>query len=256
MSNLRISLLAILAGAILGAVALMYFVPTLRVAAYPERMGFRTIAPGVMVEAAFSEAETAQLLRDIDTARARIARFYGAFDANVKLVACKTLACNQRLGGEGQGAGTAAAMTYGTPFVSVLRLAPRGLNPTIIAHEFSHAEFNQRAGYWALFRRKVPAWFNEGLAVVASDDARYMLDGVGHTRCLAPPTGLIEGLTAFRRAGGTDPALYARAACGVLIWMEVHGGRDAVLAALADLRGGAVGREVFDLPDMARLAPR
>lgn len=245
--SLKIALMATLTGSILGGLVLMWVYPALRAAAFPERMGLVTLAPGIAADTAFTAPERAQLLANIDTARARVAAFYGVFDANVKLVACKTDACDTRLSGRAPGTAGAAAMTYGTPVVSVLHLSPRGLTPTIIAHEFSHAELARITGLRASLGAKIPAWVNEGLAVIVSDDPRYLGEGLGPERCLAPPVDLVEGLTEFRRKGATDDTLYARAACGVLHWMAMHGGRRGLLEALRAIGAGQTPAAPFSL---------
>jgi hypothetical protein len=245
--KLKLALMATLTGSVLGGLVLMWAYPALRAAAFPERMGLVTLAPGIAADSEFTLPERAQLLDNIALARARVAAFYGAFDANVKLVACKTESCEARLSGRVPGTAGAAAMAYGTPGVSVLYLSARGLTPTIIAHEFSHAELARITGLGASLTGAVPAWVNEGLAVIVSDDPRYLGPGTGPARCLAPPVDLVTGLAEFRRAGAQDEMLYARAACGVLHWMAGNGGRRGLLAGLRAIGAGQSSGQPFPL---------
>lgn len=243
--HLKIGLLATITGSVLGGLVLMWVYPALRAAAFPERMGLVTLAPGIAVEAAFTPPEQQKLLSNIHEARAQVARFYGSFQANVKLLACKTDACDRRLSGRTEGQRGAAAMAYGAPSLSVLALGPRGLTPTIIAHELSHAEVNHRLGVRAIIGPKIPAWVNEGLSVIVSDDPRYLGAGTGPARCLAPPIDLPETVAEFRHGGATDDMIYARAACGLLHWMARNGGRRGLIEALDAYASGTAQGDRF-----------
>jgi len=90
----------------------------------------------------------------------------GAFDHNPTLIICHSNACHARLG-----SGGARAVTYGTQFIYV---SPRGMLPEILAHEFFHVELHARIGLRGMLTGAVPAWFDEGMAVLVSQDQRYL----------------------------------------------------------------------------------
>ena len=54
----------------------------------------------------------------------------------------------------------------------MLLLSPRGLNAVITSHELTHIELHHRIGSFRSWRT-IPAWFDEGLAVLVSEDPRY-----------------------------------------------------------------------------------
>ena len=55
-------------------------------------------------------------------------------------------------------------------------LPPRGLNEVIISHELTHIELHSRVGVLRSWR-SIPSWFDEGLAVLVSQDPRYTEEG-------------------------------------------------------------------------------
>ena len=60
----------------------------------------------------------------------------------------------------------------------------------LLAHEFSHVELHAQIGVFRLLMGAIPAWFDEGLAVIVADDPRYLRPGAtSATRCSAEPGG-------------------------------------------------------------------
>jgi hypothetical protein len=220
---------------VLGLASVPFLMPALAAYACPACYGLDRVTATLYVEAAMPAPDRAKLLAAIAAAEARIANFYGSFEARPILLACMTEACDHKLGGRG-----ARATTYTAIGGSFVRFAPRGLNETIISHEFSHAELHRRIGAWKLLMEAVPAWFDEGVAVIASGDERYLKPGAsGAQRCTVQPQGpLPENHFAWGAAAGKTAGLYAQATCGVLLWMDANGGHSGLLAALADTAGG------------------
>jgi hypothetical protein len=100
-------------------------------------------------------------------------------------------------------------------------LSPRGIDPVIAAHELSHVEFHERLGAQ---RKQIPQWFDEGLAVLVSDDSRYLLAKTAADRCrVASDEELPSTLDAWPSAASADEQVYAKAACRVSRWVGVHG---------------------------------
>ena len=120
--------LMVLAGlAELGGAVLVWRLPLLGALACPGCYGLTKLAPGIYAEP--GAADIPALAR---TARARVAAFLGPLATRPTLLACQTQECHARLGNGG-----ARALTWGTALVY---LSPRGLSPTILAHELAHAE--------------------------------------------------------------------------------------------------------------------
>jgi hypothetical protein len=193
------------------------------------------LTPNLVVESGMPAATRDQLRSDAEAAEAKVRLFYGVFARYPILVACSTDECDRRLGGRG-----ARAVTMTIPFVSIIRLAPRGLNLTILTHEFSHVELHRRIGVLKLLRGAIPAWFDEGVAVIVSDDERYLNPGAtAHDRCkreVARP--LPVSAFVWAPEAGKDPMLYADAACLAVRWMDINGGRDGVLRQIDAIAEG------------------
>lgn len=225
---MRLSLLAILAGALLGAAALLWVLPALRGALVPRAFGLEQTAPGIWVEARMTPPARAALVAEIDAARARIAAFYGAPRAHLRVLACDSNACERALGGRG-----AAAVTYSAGAVSVVRTGPRGRDPVILTHELAHAETHARLGLWGQITGRMPIWFDEGLSVLISADPQYLYVAGGRRTCLRPPRAdLPQSPFDWAPAAAADRMLYAEAACAVLLWADRHDGLAAIPAAL------------------------
>jgi hypothetical protein len=126
--------------------------------AQPERFGLEQVTPALFVEAGADAAVREQLQRDIERARQAIRGAYGDAVAQPVVHACITERCYLSFGGS-----TSVAQARGERIL----LSPRGLDWHFIAHEWSHAEIQKRLGLLAWLR--LPAWFDEGLAVAISE---------------------------------------------------------------------------------------
>lgn len=221
--------LATLVAAIVATGTLLY--PAMAAYGCPACFGLVRLDDRIFVDEETPSGQRAEIEADYAAAVQRVARFYGSFAHRPVVLACSTAQCDRRLGGRG-----AAARTFGSTFIHV---SPRGINPVILAHEFSHVEAHARIGLWRL--GSFPAWFDEGLAVIVSDDARYLKPGAkGSDRCAGDPSGnLPAGMFEWGRVAGGAPGLYALAACKVLRWMDANGGRDGLIAALDAWSEGA-----------------
>ena len=228
----RIALAAMVAfGAAVGW--LLYSEPHLRVYLCPACSGFRHVAPQVYVDADATDAQVRRGLEDLATAKRQVLDFYPALVSDPVWLLCLSDSCR---------AGSVPrplAMAYTNVFVFVY---PEGANPTILAHELAHTELRQRLGSVLLrMSAAVPAWFDDGLAVVISRDTQYLtLDDGQVTGCRT--AGLPEPPSdrrSFRRLGATRAQdRYTASACKVISWLEDKGGPQAVLAMLDSLRAG------------------
>lgn len=164
----------------------------------------------------------------------RVQGFYGTLESKPKIFVCPDEACYQRVGG---GRSHGMALIDWAFFVS-----PRGLDPVIVSHELSHIELHHRTGAVATFRRDIPQWFDEGLAVTISDDPRYLKPAGEADRCLIRSD---EPLPTTRGAwveNASSHDLYAKAACRVSTWLAAHGGAKGVIDMVDHLNAG----ETFD----------
>ncbi len=230
----RIGIAAVLL-ALLTTASVPFVIPVMAAYACPSCYGLERAESSLYVEAAMPAAERQKLQEGILSAEAKTAQFYGSYSGHPTLLACMTEVCDHKLGGRG-----ARATTYPTLGDGVIRVAPLGLNETILSHEFSHVELHSRIGIAQWLRGAVPAWFDEGVAVIVSEDARYLKEGVGAQKCKEQPAGALpETPPQWAALAGRTPGLYAHAACAVLLWLEANGGRPGLLAALAQVGQGA-----------------
>lgn len=213
---------------VLLAAGTVWAYPALGAAACPSCYGFERIAPGLLVERSMASPERERLSAEVGRASARVARRLAESARRYALVVCASDECDARLGGRG-----ARATTYSTPFGSAVRVSPRGANETILAHELAHVRIHALVGLRRQITGDLPAWFDEGLAVIVSGDERYVREGRA-TECseAALPTSPFE----WAPASGRDPMLYAHAACRVLAWLDANGGWGGLLAALGNGR--------------------
>lgn len=207
-----------------GAVGLVYLCPYC--------YGFERIGRNVFIEAPSSADEQARLLANLDAADARLDRFLTLRQKpHPVVIACATPACFDDRGGGG-----AIGHAYGSSF---MLLSPSGWDAATIAHEWAHLEFFELMPEGVL---SIPAWFVEGVAVVASRDAYWLrVNGAGDLSCSVPawddlPEDHYEWWDEM--AAGTRP-IYASAGCRALKWLNRHGGAPALttLARRLDMGG-------------------
>ena len=129
----------------------------------PSLFGTTEIKEGIYLDEDATENQKNELYDSVNTAKERLAYFYGTLKTKPKIVACGTEDCYRKFGGV-----SAKGKNYGS--IAIL-LSPRGINPEIISHEWSHRELFERLGF--LKSRKIVYWFDEGLAVYISKDEVY-----------------------------------------------------------------------------------
>ncbi len=130
---------------------------------FPAVSGFIEAAPRVWVERGTTEAARSELVQTVAAARRRVDQFYPRAAGHPVVLACSTVECFRRCGGIGH------ATTF---FSDRVLLSPGGVNSVKVSHELSHVELATRIGAVRALL-SVPQWFDEGLAVLASDDPDY-----------------------------------------------------------------------------------
>jgi hypothetical protein len=174
---------------LVGIASIPFWAPTLAAAACPSCYGMQRIAERLFVDAGMPEDRRRELQISISTAESMVVAFFGSLSPRRTILACGDDACEDRLRGRLEGSARVRAFTYAGPF-SVIRLSPRGQSATIVAHELSHAQVHARTGFLNHMRGSFPAWFDEGLAVLISEDRRYFRPGQSAAeRCLPTPDG-------------------------------------------------------------------
>lgn len=215
------------------ALAFVVAFPAVVAAACPCCYGLETVDARLHVGRDMTAAEREDLRRELITARRTIAAALGPTDAHPIVLGCSTDDCDRRIGG--RGATGARAETFTTPWFTVIRLGPRGLDETILAHELAHVTMHRIVGPDAVRDGRFPAWLNEGMAVIVSEDDRYLRPGTtAEERCMVEPNGLLpaDPFEWGPAAGRDHLTLYAQAACATLRWLEANGGTEGLLDAL------------------------
>jgi hypothetical protein len=215
------------AALVIGATILAY--PAAAAGACPTCYGFERLAPRIYLQAGVAAEEKARINEVIAEARERVRNFYGSLQADPDILICETDPCYRRFGGGSRGQ---------TIMDAVIFLSPRGTDPVIASHEMSHTQIHNRIGFFHSLIGDVPEWFVEGVAVVVSDDRRYLASVGAADRCLVEPDGPLPAHLAdwIRNAGPQQ--LYAKSACEVTRWMTLRGGSPAIVKLLRDVAGG------------------
>lgn len=232
--TLRIAITTAVVGLVLSAAAANW-APALAALACPRCYGLEHAAARIYVDAEMPAEQRRALVSSIASAESVVSAFYGKLERRPYILACGQEACDRRLGGRG-----ARATTHSTWRLSVLVLSPRGQDRTIVAHELSHVQVHATIGVLNQMRGTLPAWFDEGLAVIVSEDDRYVRAGKSAAdRCLQttrielPSSPFVWG-----PQSGKTPWIYANAACAVLQWMEANGGKTGLIDAVRELANG------------------
>ncbi|HZV21155.1 MAG TPA: hypothetical protein VE986_06375, partial [Hyphomicrobiales bacterium] len=87
------------------------------------------------------------------------------------------------------------------------------------------------------------SWFDEGVAVIVSNDSRYLQPGgTSEDRCLTDaraksPADLPTNMFLGSGKWGANTNL-AAATCNVLKWMDANGGKTGLLATISNVADG------------------
>ena len=123
------------------------------------------IAPNIYVDQVMPESQRETLLASITNAKERIAALYGEYTASPVIITGHTMAVMEMYGGNSYNRAGRAYLTLTSAFII---LGPNGISDVdILSHELAHIEFSKRIGH--LNWKKVPNWFDEGLAIQFDD---------------------------------------------------------------------------------------
>ena len=195
----------------------------------PEWFGMERVNNYMYADPNMSEQKRNNFVELVSDAKGSVENYFGSLMSYPDVFACSTEACYQQYGGV-----TSRAKAYGN---SKLLLSPRGITTPVIAHEWSHAElYTQLGGYSNV--KKIPAWFNEGLAVMVSSEPSHSVEAwndIKRKGVLVPQiSNLItkeDWLAAIKKYGdeeaSTNPnksgVVYASAGHEVRMWFNKGG---------------------------------
>ncbi len=208
----------------------------------PKAFGMDEVTPTLYVEPTMSSELRLQLQRQIELGRIQTHQFYGGIVTNPYFVACLTNECAERFGSYGQ-----RAAAYGD---MAIRLTAKGLAAQLVAHEWSHAELYRRVGGW-LNARRIPRWFDEGVAVIVANEPKHSHENWQEIHRLKLATPKLSELISFGDWGravqkygetsGDVPTnrhvVYTEAGHEVRAFLECRG-QTAVIEVLDAVRSG------------------
>lgn len=198
------------------------FVPRARVFT-PWLFGMSRVGDALFADAPMSPAQRQSLVSAVDAAGRKGAAFWGESVAVPVMCACSTPACYRLLGG---------GQDRGHTFFGRVLLSPRGLDAVIITHEWTHAELTRRIGGFS----RVPTWFSEGLAVVASEDSRYSEEAWQRETDAGRRASAVSDLESLRQFLD-HPRAYLTAAHEVRRWLS-NVGRAGLLRLIDAVKAG------------------
>lgn len=196
--------------------------PAVAAVACPACYGLARLDSNTFVDQGMPADERAELMDILWEARHRVSNFYGSFISNPRILVCSTESCYRHIGGHRE---------RGKSFFDIaLMLSPRGFDVVIASHELSHIELHRRLGLIPSLTNAIPAWFDEGVAVIVSNDQRYLAPADAPDRCLVrSDNALPSTMSEWNRVAGMRSShVYAEASCRVSDWMLQRGGSYAV----------------------------
>lgn len=162
---------------------------------FPKTFGLDEVNPRLYVEPAMTAEQRQEVQRRIDLGRIQVERFYGSITTTPYFVACITRECDVRFGSYGQ-----PAAAYGE---LAIRLWAKDLSAravAVVAHELSHVELYHRVGGW-WYARKIPRWFDEGVAVLVGDEPRHSEENWREIQRQGLPAPKLDELMSFNDWG-------------------------------------------------------
>lgn len=210
-------------------IVVLYAYPAMIAIACPSCMGFEEIGDNIYVDQAMPSAQRNEVAVHIRESAEAVESFFGGLTVRPMIFACSSEQCYQSLGGK-----TARAAAFGA---TAIRLSPRGLNDAIAKHELTHIEFHARLGMWTTMRR-LPVWFDEGLAVLVSQDPRY----IGPQSATSTSGSEVREITSLRQwnmvARDDGQRTYSAAYQEVKTWYDKEG-HAGLLMLIERLKQGA-----------------
>lgn len=164
----RIILIFLPAVALTGGLIAAVILPGPQHLLCPVCHGLDRLADNVYIDPVTPPAERRRISAGLARARRRVARFFGRLEATPTIVICQTRQCAAMFG-------THDAKGIAFAWHAILLTKTR-LFSVIAAHEYAHTELHWRMGLRGWLLGTVPAWFNEGLATLISEDPRFQHD--------------------------------------------------------------------------------
>lgn len=136
---------------------------------FPGAIGLTEIAAGVFTD---QPATAHQQLAMISVARGKVGDFFGTIHTTPRVILCSTAECAHKFGESGN---VAKSLGWSALFIPKKAFDDPVIGQVLMTHEMIHSELLYRWGTTALWDKRIPNWFNEGLASYISGDPRISL---------------------------------------------------------------------------------
>lgn len=121
-------------------------------------MNYQRLNNEVFLVGDFAESQAQNISEHIESASERISHVYGRPISKPRFVITA-----DKQSAASWGANETASM-HRMPWRACVIIGPKGLSVDVIAHEWLHAEIQQRVGFFR-FLKEIPVWFDEGAAL-------------------------------------------------------------------------------------------
>jgi len=201
------------------------------------RASFEKISDNVYVNKYYAESRD-EIIHLIDEAKLRVADFFGSLTCpdHTVIIICDDEKLLAKLGGDHDTHHFSTLVPVKRSYVSV---STEYLTIDVLAHELTHAEMFERLSGKAF--RRVPTWFNEGIALQNDYREQYGLEAWAEQTDNGKNNVAQEDMdTASEFYSGTKEDRrfrYLNAKHDVAEWLEKHGLQD-FMALIDRLNGG------------------
>lgn len=136
--------------------------------------GYTQVKDNIYLDNSFN-GDSSNVLSIIEEADNRIETFWGEIKSKPRIIISDNDKNLKKMGWTGNPALTTTSVFFGAH--SYVVISPKGLNIDVVAHELTHAELHNRIHKGKLlYQRRVPVWFDEGVATQNDYRENYNYD--------------------------------------------------------------------------------
>ncbi len=209
--------------------------------------GYHEILDGVWLDDDFS-GDIDEVCDIVFDSRDRVNTFFGEITSKPCLIITENERKLRRIGGEHDIVTFAVGEVY-----SYISVATDSLNVDVTAHELMHAETHKRLYDGKVtFKRGVPAWFDEGIALQADYDVQYrwsvMLEYTEDLSVLPEFSDFADEDDFYAEDTETRLYHYVMSKHEIGCWLLTYGGEQAMVELIEKLNAGGDFDELYGKP--------
>ena len=137
-------------------------------------LNYQQVSSEVFLDSDISDEQAEAIKALIGSASERIDNIYGSSISEPRLLITSNSEMAARWGAN------ATASMHRLPWRACIIIGPEGQNTDVIAHEWLHAEIQQRVGF-IRFLMEVPVWFDEGAALTVDHRSPFLPENINLT---------------------------------------------------------------------------